>query len=101
MAFYAIFITISLAYEILQARPQRRMACNGLSSRERDVKPKGHLTPNDTLGEEDTVLTTLARKFAQNTTRIPLAWGFKLANSVTSCDKIESGSLYPSEIWQP
>ena len=56
MAFYAIFITISLAYEILQAaRPQRRMACNGLSSRERDVKPKGHLTPNDTLGEEGRV----------------------------------------------
>ena len=32
---------------------QRRMACNGLASRERDVKPKGHLTPNDTLGEEE------------------------------------------------
>ena len=48
-----------------------------------------------------TVLTTVARKFAQNATRIPLAWGFKLANSETSCDKIESGQLYPSEIWQP
>ena len=59
MAFYAIapviFITTFLAYEIFQARPQRRMACNGLSSRERDVKPKGHLTPNDTLGEEGRV----------------------------------------------
>ena len=40
-------------------------------------------------------------KFAQNATRNPLAWGFKLANSETSCDKIESGQLYPSEIWQP
>ena len=50
---------------------------------------------------DNTVLTTVARKFAQNATRIPLAWGFKLANSETSCDKIESGQLYPSEIWQP
>ena len=32
-----------------------------------------------------TVLTTIARKFAQNATRILIAWGFKLANIVTSC----------------
>ena len=49
-------------------------------------------------------LTTVLTKWDkvwQNITRIPIAWCFKLANSVTSCEKIESGSLYPSEIWQP
>ena len=49
----------------------------------------------------DTVLTTVVIKFDKNPTRIPIAWCFKLANSATSCDKIESASLYPSEIWQP
>ena len=44
-----------------------------------------------------TVLTTVLRKFDKNPTKIPIAWCFKLANSVTSCDKIESGSLSPSE----
>ena len=53
------------------------------------------------ISHVNTVLTTLLRKFDKNITRIPIAWCFKLANSVTSCDKIESGSLYPSEIWQP
>ena len=50
---------------------------------------------------QPTVLTTVLQKFGKNATRVPIAWCFKLANSVTSCDKIESGSLRPSEIWQP
>ena len=50
------------------------------------------------------ILSTVLTKWDkvwQNPTRILIAWCFKLANSATSCDKIESASLYPSEIWQP
>ena len=49
---------------------------------------------------ECTVLTNWDKVW-QNPTRIPIGRDFKLANSATSCDKIESASLYPSEIWQP
>ena len=44
-----------------------------------------------------TVLTTVLQKFSKNPTKILIAWCFKLANRVAFCDKIESGSLSPSE----
>ena len=60
MAFYAIapvsFITTSSYMRSCRLKLRDAWLVMGsLQERERDVKPKGHLTPNDTLGEEGRV----------------------------------------------
>ena len=70
-------------------------------SRHRDPARHPFCFQFKSMDNGDTVLTTVVIKLDKNPTKIPIAWCFKLTNSATSCDEIESASLYPSEIWQP